>query len=183
MREIYFIFCVLDLCICVVYLYYFFVFGHVWYLVWWTCIFVLCLDMFWYLCCAFIKMCYPFMTWVPFGMDMSIVDYHLLFNICYIYLCLSMIFFYACVKGELHLKSLPKIFVITIYVLSSSKRGRLLAQRSLAQYPDEYFDDNKPYLVMYLTILFKRISGSKQVDLTAPLSRLTSLDAAKDLHS
>jgi len=38
-----------------------------------------------------------------------------------------------------------------------------LAQRPLAQYPDEYFDDNKPYLVMYLTILFKRISGSKQV--------------------
>ena len=38
---------------------------------------------------------------------------------------------------------------------------QLLAQRPLAQYPDEYFDDNKPYLVMYLTILFKRISGSK----------------------
>ena len=59
----------------------------------------------------------------------------------------------------------------------------VLAQRPLAQYPDEYFDDNKTYLVMYLTILFKRISGSKQVDLTAPLSRLTCLDAAKDLHS
>ena len=59
----------------------------------------------------------------------------------------------------------------------------LLAQRPLAQYPNEYFDDNKPYLVMYLTILFKRISGSKRVDLTAPQSRLTSLDAAKDLHS
>ena len=81
------------------------------------------------------------------------------------------------------MKSLPKIFVITIYVLSSSKRGRLLAQRPLARYFDGYFDDNKPYLVMYLTILFKRISGLKQVDLTAPLSRLTSLDAAKDLHS
>ena len=60
---------------------------------------------------------------------------------------------------------------------------KLLAQRPLAQYPDEYFDDNKLYLVMYLTLLFKSISGSKQVDLTAPLSRLTSLDAAKDLHS
>ena len=70
-----------------------------------------------------------------------------------------MISLYACVEGELHLKTLPKIFEITIYVLSSSKRGRLLAQRPFAQYPDEYFDDNKPYLVMYLTILFKRISG------------------------
>ena len=42
------------------------------------------------------------------------------------------ILIYACVKGELHLKSLPKIFVITPYILSSSKRGRLLAQRPLA---------------------------------------------------
>jgi len=49
------------------------------------------------------------------------------------------------------LKSLPKIFVITKYVLSSSKRGRLLAQRPLALYLDGYFDDNKPYLVIYLT--------------------------------
>ena len=39
----------------------------------------------------------------------------------------------------------------------------MLAQRPLAQ----YFDDDKPYLVMCLTILFKRISGLKQVDLTA----------------
>ena len=31
-----------------------------------------------------------------------------------------------------------------------------------------YFDDNKTYLVMYLIILFKRISGSEQV-LTTPL--------------
>jgi len=62
------------------------------------------------------------------------------------------------------LKSPPKIFVMTIYVLSSSKRGRLLAQRPLAR----YFDDNKPYLVMCLTILFKRISGLIQVDLSAP---------------
>jgi len=61
-------------------------------------------------------------------------------------------FGYACVEGELHLKSLPKIFEITIYVLSSSKRGRLLAQRPLALYLGGYFDDNKPYLVMYLTI-------------------------------
>ena len=68
-------------------------------------------------------------------------------------------FGYACVEGELHLKTPPKIFEITIYVLSSSKRGRLLAQRSFAQCPDDYFDDNKPYLVMCLTILFKRISG------------------------
>jgi len=74
-------------------------------------------------------------------------------------MCFYVFFVYACVEGELHLKSLPKIFVITIYVLSSSKRGRLLAQRPLAQYLDVYFDDNKPYLVMYLTILFKRISG------------------------
>ena len=72
---------------------------------------------------------------------------------------LEHIFVYACVEGELYLKSLPKIFVITIYVLSSSKRGRLLAQRPLALYLVEYFDDNKPYLVMYLTILFKSISG------------------------
>ena len=43
-------------------------------------------------------------------------------------LCLILI--YACVKGELHLKSLPKIFLITPYVLSSSKRVRLLAQKS-----------------------------------------------------
>jgi len=35
----------------------------------------------------------------------------------------------------------------------------LLAQRPLARYLDGYFDDNKPYLVMYLTILFKRFSG------------------------
>jgi len=41
-------------------------------------------------------------------------------------LCLILI--YACVKGELHLKCLPKIFVITPYVLSSSKRGRLLVK-------------------------------------------------------
>ena len=59
---------------------------------------------------------------------------------------------YAGVEGELHLKTLPKIFVITKYVLSSSKRGRLLAQRPFALYLDGYFDDNKPYLVMYLTI-------------------------------
>ena len=55
------------------------------------------------------------------------------------------IIIYACVKGELHLKSLPKICVITLYVLSSSKRGRLLAQRPLAL----SFDDNKPYVVRY----------------------------------
>ena len=42
------------------------------------------------------------------------------------------ILIYACVKGELHLKFLPKIFLITPYVLSSSKRGRLLTQRPLA---------------------------------------------------
>ena len=40
----------------------------------------------------------------------------------------------------------------------------MLALRPLAR----YFDDNKSYLVMCLTILFKRISGLKQVDLTAP---------------
>ena len=54
-------------------------------------------------------------------------------------------FIYACVKGEFHLKSPPKIFVITLYVLSSSKRGRLLAQRPLAR----SFDDNKTYIVMF----------------------------------
>jgi len=71
-------------------------------------------------------------------------------SIYYMCLCLSISLIYACVEGELHLKSPPKIFVITIYVLSSSKRGRLLAQRPLAR----HFDDNKPYLVMFLTILF-----------------------------
>jgi len=55
------------------------------------------------------------------------------------------ILIYVCVKGELHLKSLPRIFVITSYVLSSSKRGRLLAQRPFAL----SFDDNKPYVVRY----------------------------------
>ena len=58
-------------------------------------------------------------------------------------LCLILI--YACVKGELHLKSLPKIFEITPYGLSSSKRRRLLAQRPLAL----SFDDNKTYVVRY----------------------------------
>ena len=32
-----------------------------------------------------------------------------------------------------------------------------------------YFDDSKTYLVMYLIILFKRISGSRNRFLTAPL--------------
>jgi len=81
---------------------------------------------------------------------------------------LEHIFVYACVEGELHLKSLPKIFVITIYVLSSSKRGRLLAQRPLALYLVGYFDDNKPYLVMYLTMFVEKNFRIKQVDLTAP---------------
>ena len=53
--------------------------------------------------------------------------------------------------------------------LDFQRRGYMLAQRPLAR----YFDDNKPYLVMCLTILFKRISGLKQVDLTPPQSRLT----------
>ena len=53
------------------------------------------------------------------------------------------LYIYAYVKGELHLKSLPKIFIITPYVLSSSKRGRLLAQRPLSL----SFDDYKPYKV------------------------------------
>ena len=43
--------------------------------------------------------------------------------LCYAFRSLYHILLYAYVKGELHLKSLPKIFVITPYVLSSSKGG------------------------------------------------------------
>jgi len=52
------------------------------------------------------------------------------YPIClYLCMCISFLdpFIYACVKGELHLKFSPKIFMITIFVLSLSKRGRLLA--------------------------------------------------------
>ena len=76
------------------------------------------------------------------GMCISFISYMPVFCIC-ISFCDH--FIYACVKGELHLKTPPKIFVITLYVLSSSKRGRLLAQRPLAR----RFDDNKPYIVMF----------------------------------
>ena len=62
---------------------------------------------------------------------------------CYAFRSLYHILLYAYVKGELHLKSPPKIFVITPYVLSSSKMGRLLAQRPLAL----SFDDYKSYEV------------------------------------
>ena len=130
----------------------YFVFCVFWVVVCWTCVFM------------FVDMCLCFFMDMTLLSMTSMVDWHVLhfhvYHLCYF--CISLI--YACVEGELHLKSPPKIFVITIYVLSSSKRGRLLAQRTLAR----YFDDNKPYLVMFLTILFKRISGLKQVDLTAP---------------
>jgi len=68
MREIYFIFCVLDLCICVVY----------WVLcldifVWWTCIFVLSGHVFIFMLC-FYKNVLSFYDMSTFGMDMSIVD-------------------------------------------------------------------------------------------------------------
>ena len=86
---------------------------------------------------------------------------------------------YACVEGELHLKTLPKIFVITKYVLSSSKRGRLLAQRPLALYLSGYFDDNKTYLVMYLTSFCLQEFQVKRSFLTAPQIRLTRLEFAK----
>jgi len=83
-----------------------------------------------------------------FGMHGWLV--YMFIFISYIYMCyafrsLYYIHVYASVKGELHLKSPPKIFVITPYVLSSSKRGRLLAQRPLAP----SFDDNKPYVVKF----------------------------------
>ena len=74
-------------------------------------------------------------------------------------------FIYACVKGELHLKSPPKIFEITIYVLSSPKRGRLLAQRPLAR----HFDYNKPYLVMFFNKVYLNEFQDKIIGcLTAP---------------
>ena len=56
--------------------------------------------------------------------------------------------------GELHLKSLSYLFVITQCVLSSSKRGRLLAQRPLA-----LVDDNKTYVIIFLTISFSKVLG------------------------
>ena len=139
----------------------------------WTCV-VFCFSTMSYVLCFCVDMWDfgLFMAWVTLFMASIFVIsiayvYGWLTCVSFpytIYLCLSISLIYACVEGELHLKSPPKIFVITIYVLSSSKRGRLLAQRPLAR----YFDDNKTYLVMFLTILFKRISGLKQVDLTAP---------------
>ena len=84
---------------------------------------LLCIDG-WHMCITVISFIYAFIV-------------HLAL------LCLILI--YACVKGELHLKSLIKLFVITSYVLSSSKKGRLLAQRPLAL----SFDDNKPYVVRH----------------------------------
>ena len=63
-------------------------------------------------------------------MSLTVISFIYAFIMHFALLCLILI--YAGVKGELHLKSLPKIFVITPYVLSSSKRGRLLAQRSFA---------------------------------------------------
>ena len=59
-----------------------------------------------------------------------------------------------------HLRKTVECYVDDIAIKSRDKNDHLLlAQRPLAQYLDVYFDDNKPYLVMYLTILFKRISG------------------------
>ena len=92
--------------------------------------------------------CIQFLYFCIFGMHGWLV--YVFIFISYICLCnafrsLYHIHVYACVKGELHLKSPPKLFVITPYVLSSSKRGRLLAQRPLAR----SFDDNKPYVVMF----------------------------------
>jgi len=95
-------------------------------------------------CLYFLYLWYAWMV----GIYVIVISYICL---CYAFSSLYHILIYAYVKGELHLKSLPKIFVITPYVLSSSKRGRLLAQRPLAR----HFDDNKPYLVMFLTNLFK----------------------------
>ena len=66
-------------------------------------------------------------------------------------------------------KGLIEIPTCPSKIITSGLESWVLAQRPLAR----YFDDNKPYLVMCLTILFKRISGLKQVDLTAPQSRLT----------
>ena len=65
--------------------------------------------------------------------------------LCYAFRSLYHSFIYVWVKEELHLKSSPKIFVITPYVLSSSKRRRLLAKRPLAL----CFDDYKLYAVRY----------------------------------
>ena len=76
------------------------------------------------------------------GWRMCLLSYHiyaLVMHLDFLY----HILLYAYVKGELHLKSPPKILVITPYVLSSSKRGRLLALRPLAL----SFDDYKPYEV------------------------------------
>jgi len=76
------------------------------------------------------------------GWHMCLLSYHI-YAFVNTFRSLYHILLYAYVKGELHLKSPPKIFVITAYVLSSSKRGRLLAQRPLAL----SFDDYKPYEV------------------------------------
>ena len=79
------------------------------------------------------------------GWDMCLLSYHI-YAFANAFRSLYHILLYAYVKGELHLKSSPKLFVITPYVvLSSSKRGRLLVQRPLAP----SFDDNKPYVVRY----------------------------------
>ena len=63
-------------------------------------------------------------------MSLTFISFIYAFIMHFALLCLILIC--VCVKGELHLKSIPKIFVITPYVLSSSKRGRLLAQMPLA---------------------------------------------------
>jgi len=53
--------------------------------------------------------------------------------------------------------SFPLLDMVKSFTMSEMKY--LLAQRPLARYLVGYFDDNKPYLVMYLTSLFKSISG------------------------
>ena len=46
-------------------------------------------------------------------------------------LCLSMIFIYACVEGELHLKTLPKIFCDNYICFAIIKKGEIVGPKAI----------------------------------------------------
>ena len=87
-----------------------FCFGHV-FVFYFGHVFILCfVDMFLYMYLFFMSCMNSFylslsMTLEIVGMDMCIITLCLSLIICHNYSCLSMILLYACVEGELHLKT------------------------------------------------------------------------------